>query len=272
MGIRESLLNTITSVGNSDFVRIVTSAGASSKATVANLFKSFESGLGAKSSLTNSDYLRVVGSDNNAYKQSLSDVRTALGIGASASYSSLEQFYAEFASMEVNTKYFVNVSNTCAAALGLPSGTYKGYVSKSTSTICDMTVQWYGASGDLNEYIGRVTFDNNGSVTATHWTAQPTRTEVDALNSKTSTFITADNYRSVLATFGTQTVTPVFVDTSLVSVIFGISGANGTGLCIRHNLNTYDFVFFDSRIRLVRYNSSTDTFSRKHYIDMIAMQ
>ncbi len=74
MGIRESLLNTITSVGSSDFVRIVTSAGASSKATVANLFKSFESGLGAKSSLTTSDYIRVVGSDNNAYKQLVSDV------------------------------------------------------------------------------------------------------------------------------------------------------------------------------------------------------
>ena len=80
MGIRESLLNTITSVGNSDFVRIVTSAGASSKATVANLFKSFESGLSAKSSLTDSDYIRVVGSDNNAYKQSLSGVMNTMGV------------------------------------------------------------------------------------------------------------------------------------------------------------------------------------------------
>ena len=74
MGIRESLLNTITSVADSDFVRIVTSAGASSKATVRNLFKGFESNLGAKSSLTNSDYIRVVGSDNEAYKQSMSSV------------------------------------------------------------------------------------------------------------------------------------------------------------------------------------------------------
>lgn len=74
MGVRESLLNTITSVGNGDFVRIVTSAGASSKATVQNLFKSFESGLSAKSSLTTSDYIRVVGSDNVSYKQLVSDV------------------------------------------------------------------------------------------------------------------------------------------------------------------------------------------------------
>ena len=74
MGVRESLLNTITSVADSDFVRIVTSAGASSKATVRNLFKGFESNLSAKSSLTTSDYIRVVGSDNEAYKQSVSDV------------------------------------------------------------------------------------------------------------------------------------------------------------------------------------------------------
>lgn len=82
MGIRESLLNTITSVGNGDFVRIVTSAGASSKATVANLFKSFESGLSAKSSLTTSDYIRVVGSDNVSYKQSLTSVNNALPVKA----------------------------------------------------------------------------------------------------------------------------------------------------------------------------------------------
>lgn len=79
MGVRESLLNTITSVADSDFVRIVTSAGASSKATLQNVIKSFETGLGAKSSLTTSDYVRVVGSDNNSYKQSLSDIANAVG-------------------------------------------------------------------------------------------------------------------------------------------------------------------------------------------------
>ncbi len=39
MGIRESLLNTISSVSDSDFVRIATAAGASSKVTVSNLAK-----------------------------------------------------------------------------------------------------------------------------------------------------------------------------------------------------------------------------------------
>ena len=39
MAIRESLLNTINSIATSDFVRAVTSAGASSKVTVSNLAK-----------------------------------------------------------------------------------------------------------------------------------------------------------------------------------------------------------------------------------------
>lgn len=39
MAIRESLLNTISTIATSDFVRAVTSAGASSKVTVSNLAK-----------------------------------------------------------------------------------------------------------------------------------------------------------------------------------------------------------------------------------------
>lgn len=39
MAIRESVLNTINSIATSDFVRAVTSAGASSKVTVSNLAK-----------------------------------------------------------------------------------------------------------------------------------------------------------------------------------------------------------------------------------------
>ena len=79
MGIRESLLNTITSVSNGDFIRIVTAAGASSKATLANVMKSFETGLGSKSSLTTSDYIRVVGSDNVCYKQLISALMEVMG-------------------------------------------------------------------------------------------------------------------------------------------------------------------------------------------------
>ena len=91
MGIRESLLNTITSVGNGDFIRIVTSAGASSKATLQNVFKSFESGLGAKSNFGTSDYIRVVGADNNLYKQSLSNVKSAMGVDTLCSKTTVSE-------------------------------------------------------------------------------------------------------------------------------------------------------------------------------------
>lgn len=178
MGIRESLLNTITSVGNGDFIRIVTSAGASSKATLANVFKSFESGLGAKSSLTTSDYIRVVGSDNNAYKQSIASVMTTMGIGKAVAYGDLASFYTDFSAMATDVKYFVTTWGNCSTALGLPAGTYKGYATKVNATLCDMTVQTYGASGTNVEYIGRVTFDSSGAVTATNWTKQPTIAEV----------------------------------------------------------------------------------------------
>ena len=127
MGIRESLLNTITSVGNSDFVRIVTSAGASSKATLQNVIKSFESGLGAKSSLTTSDYIRVVGSDNNLYKQSVSSVKTGMGISAlETSVSNLNNVTGVTDLNDAignNRVYYFN-----STASNKPSGLNYGYV------------------------------------------------------------------------------------------------------------------------------------------------
>lgn len=121
MAIRESLLNTITSVASSDFVRLVTSAGESSKATVANLFKSFESGLGAKSSLTTSDYIRVVGSDNNVYKQSVSAVATTMGIDALTTKTSVSVTASTNVVIDVNKSYklgkilFLNVKGHTTA-------------------------------------------------------------------------------------------------------------------------------------------------------------
>lgn len=138
----------------------------------------YEKDLAQKSSLTTSDFIRVVGSDNVSYKQRVDNVKSALGIGALASYGSLASFYAEFASMAVFTKYFVTFYDDCATALGLPQGTYKGYVSKTTATLADITVQRYGSSGTNEEYIGRATFNSSGAVTASNWTKQPTRAEV----------------------------------------------------------------------------------------------
>lgn len=136
-----------------------------------------ERNLPSKSTLTTSDYIRVVGSDNASYKQGISSVMTTMGIGRAVSYGDLASFYADFSAMAVDTKYFVSTWGNCSTALGLPSATYKGYATKSSATLCDMTVQTYGASGANVEYIGRVTFDSSGAVTATNWTKQPTRAE-----------------------------------------------------------------------------------------------
>lgn len=103
MAIKERLLSAITSVSNSDFVRLVTSEGASRKALVSDVAKQIienyngstiagsaqsvksavdamvEKNYPAKSSLTTSDYIRVVGTDNVSYKQRINDVKTAMG-------------------------------------------------------------------------------------------------------------------------------------------------------------------------------------------------
>lgn len=103
MAIKESLLTVVNSISDSDFVRAVTSAGASRKLSVSNLAKHIvetytgstiagsaqsvksavdamvEKNYPAKSSLTTSDYIRVVGTDNVSYKQRLVDVKTAMG-------------------------------------------------------------------------------------------------------------------------------------------------------------------------------------------------
>lgn len=146
MAIRESLLNTITSVASSDFVRIVTSAGASSKATVANLFKSFESGLGAKSSLTTSDYIRVVGSDNEAYKQSVSDVKSTMGV------TTLENRFKYVSSGSFNDMQAYGIY-LCQSLTNAPSTTYSQYaliVIGTTSTTKQIA---FPTAGDSQLYI-----------------------------------------------------------------------------------------------------------------------
>ena len=181
MGIRESLLNTITSVGSSDFVRIVTSAGASSKATVANLFKSFESGLGAKSSLGTSDYIRVVGSDNVSYKQLVSDVTSTLGIKYLGAFSgSTDADIIKSALTALKTAYSSETSsatNTPKVVSFFRSGAW-GFV--GTAWIRSARVQMNVTQ--TNSGAQFYASDDNGTQTVI---AQPTRAEIDALNSKT---------------------------------------------------------------------------------------
>ena len=171
MGIRESLLNTITSVGNSDFVRIVTSAGASSKATVRNLFKGFESNLGAKSSLTDSDYIRVVGSDNEAYKQSISSMKTAMGIDAlnSNSDQGLTTSYAsEMTCFKRGNVGFLRIRDP------------KGLASGASTTVATLPVG-YRPELNINHYLPvrgssysagiGVLIDSNGSIAFYNYSA-----------------------------------------------------------------------------------------------------
>lgn len=183
MGIRESLLNTITSVADSDFVRIVTSAGASSKATVQNLFKSFEAGLGAKSSLTTSDYIRVVGSDDVAYKQSLSSIMNAIGLTTYEAVSGTD-LITKLKSLAVGT-YFYRMDNVS----GFPV----------TGGVVFRIVKTHGVN-DTRASIIAIPMDSTANVytafvpasaTSITWTALPTRAEVDALNSKTTQTFTS---------------------------------------------------------------------------------
>ena len=172
MGIRESLLNTITSVGNSDFVRIVTSAGASSKATVANLFKSFESGLSSKSSLTTSDYIRVVGSDNNSYKQSVSSVADAI-----------LPLLKKTVPSGTDTSSITEIGDYYSTWTNIPTGSsasgYLWVLPHNSSNA--YRKQIYSPYGDNTLYI-RTLNGNNW----TSWEKLPTRADVDALNEKTT--------------------------------------------------------------------------------------
>lgn len=200
MGIRESLLNTITSVGSSDFVRIVTSAGASSKATLQNVIKSFETGLGSKTSLTDSDYIRIVGSDNNLYKQSVNDVEKRI----------IED-YTE-SSLGGATQ---SVKSAFSAFRGIPSNTNKRLAYLGTSANFDtITAEWslgLGSNGPTTNafyYVHTIAFESaadgtvvNGKQIAysyttdteavyvrhrannawTAWEQQPTRAEIEVL-------------------------------------------------------------------------------------------
>lgn len=183
MGVRESLLNTITSVADSDFVRVVTSAGASSKATVRNLFKGFESNLGAKSSLTTSDYIRVVGSDNESYKQSFSDVVDQTlsaypGLYAAADITAWAAERNGFGMITTNT----NTAN-------LPSVSNKYGVAwcnngiHGTNAWCNL---FWSPTETTDIYVCQKT--NAGAWSS--WEKLPTRAEIDALkNTTTGSFI-----------------------------------------------------------------------------------
>lgn len=176
----------------------------------------YEKDLAQKTSLTTSDYIRVVGSDNVSYKQGISSVMQTMGVGKVVAYGTLSTFYTDFSAMPTYAKYFVTITDDCAAALGLPRSTYKGYVSKSSETICDMTVQ-IPPSGI--EYIGRVTFDSSGNVTASTWTKLSNNATVTSCTAVSSSL-----------TFGSQNKV-LWMDNRLVqvTVVFTLSASVSAG-------------------------------------------
>ena len=237
MGIRESLLNTITSVGNGDFIRIVTSAGASSKATVANLFKSFESGLGAKTSLTTSDYIRVVGSDNNAYKQSVSSVISSLGIDKltgqlASSFSGDANTLTSTGQWQVGNPS--NVTN-------LPSDANYGIMAVETAR--GYVYQRYIDANLVVYYRRSVDSGSNWSA----WTKEPTRAEIDAVKRSytgTTSFaaldpIHANDTRYLGGTLDAKVVAEISTFNAGVHTIHGMNNGPTFGIILDRTSNAY---------------------------------
>ena len=265
MGIRESLLNTITSVGSSDFVRIVTSAGASSKATLQNVIKSFETGLGAKTSLTTSDYIRVVGSDNNPYKQSVSDVKSTMGVTTlennmgstltsgtdlntltlSANERKIKIYHGQDITAMVNRPSAV--SNAWPFCLELiPIGTGATYTKQ--------VLHIYGTTGiPDNTYVRTQTY--SGGTVWTNWVQLPTRAEIDALNSNTTkhditTYVDLSSYTSTWYTFPTDGYITASCGSASNSIAVGRVG--GSSLNVTFSIGGYGNGTYGSWTTFVR--------------------
>ena len=141
----------------------------------------YEQNLGQKSSLTTSDYIRVVGSDNVSYKQPLGDVLYAGGVR-----------YKEFATGTA----FSDFADSCNIGITFSYNRYPTQSSDAPSTLASerCAVVVYRTSSD-EIVISAVVF-NNASEPTTYvrrrfgswgnWVKQPTRAEIDALNSKTT--------------------------------------------------------------------------------------
>lgn len=91
MAIRESVLNTINSIATSDFVRAVTSAGASSKVTVSNLAKTIienysGSSLGGSTRSVKSAIDALNTKSSYAYHDVKSLITAASGVNITSAY------------------------------------------------------------------------------------------------------------------------------------------------------------------------------------------
>lgn len=153
----------------------------------------YEQNLGQKSSLTASDFIRVVGSDNVSYKQSIN----SLGLGATLANGTdlntltlptnerrIKVYHGE------NIKSMTNVPNVNAwpfCLVLIPIGTNSPYTKQ--------ILHIYSTAHYTDNIYVRGQAYSNSQIIWTDWEKQPTRAEVDALNTHaptTSTLGTLD--------------------------------------------------------------------------------
>ena len=146
----------------------------------------YEKDLAQKSSLTTSDFIRVVGSDNASYKQVLTSVLDTFNTNLpirQLSASSFVNLDTQLSAISADIRYFSTVNGTDG-----PNSRNRWTVIGFNNGTSTYAFQW------------AMTFDGrlyerhkSNSSTWSAWVTQPTRAEVDALNSKTSGAGTAEN-------------------------------------------------------------------------------
>lgn len=155
----------------------------------------WEKDLAQKSSLTTSDFIRVVGSDNVSYKQRVDNVMGAMKVsrtlvengsdlnacGYDATLGSAFYRGRDISTMTNKPSEEVNAHPWALDAINV-----NGYIKQILHT--------YGLSGRIKVY-ERIQYYASGNVLFGEWQKQPTREEIDALNTHaltTSTLGTLD--------------------------------------------------------------------------------
>ena len=135
-----------------------------------------ERNLPSKATLTTSDFIRVVGSDNASYKQRVDNVMGAMGV-YTLTYGYTNPQVSAFSELKDSGFYTIGSASSYSDA---PVNTYGFLAVFHGGTYVTQTYYALGLS-DSPAYFRFST--NNGSAWSA-WTKEPTRAEIDALNSK----------------------------------------------------------------------------------------
>ena len=193
----------------------------------------WEKDLAAKSSLTTSDFIRVVGSDNVSYKQGFSSVADLVKTVTTAIINGTDTNLNNYTT--TNVYHFDTTTSTMTNAPA--TGTYFSgflFVDKYQS---NKVLQRFFYSGAEKSVWVRMLW--NGTWSA--WVKEPTRAEVDALNSNrkaTNTYSLAacqtlkNNWSGYPTGFSTTTCTsngPVFM-----AMIYKVSADYGCAILMTY--------------------------------------